>query len=372
MMMSFSKMLLVLITTLLYCQSIFSLEIDEKLTSRFLKVSGSMRTVLINRGLEDGLVVGDHAKFFLTTGVIARGYVVKASPTRTIWSIYRLVNTDKLYKDMAVNLKISNPVEVTEDPTKSLYAGFPQSSMKVLRGDSMAMDNKSGSTESMSSEEQEIESLNELREVSMEAPRLLVDKTRTWETFGYIHFNALSSSINDENGDTFSGENSQIDYSFGVEKYFGSFKSILRNISIFGIVHGGSNTTTSIEGEKNSTSSFEYGGGLNFHFLSSPFAISRVIPFFSGSFGIGSITSKTTILSGNNSGVDGDEVTGDTSFISLGIGAKYFTRSGFGFRALVDLYRRSEKFTFENATGDTEVTRSTSGPRILLGAAYRW
>ena len=371
-MMSFTKKLLLLTTSWFICQSAFSLEIDEKLTSRFLKVSNSMRTVLINRGLEDGLVVGDHAKFFLTTGVIARGYVVKASPTRTIWSIYRLVNTDKLYKDMAVNLKISNPVEVTEDPTKSLYASFPQTSMKALRGDPMEMDNSSGNTETMSSEEKEIDSLNELREVSMDTPRLLIDKTKSWESFGYIHFNALTSSVSDENDDTFSGKNSQVDYSIGIERYFGGFKSILRNISLFGIVHGGGNTTTSIEGETNSTSTFEYGGGLNFHFLSSPFAVSRIIPFFSGSFGIGSITTKTTIVSNNNSGVDGDELKGDTSFISVGVGAKYFTRSGFGFRALIDLYKRNEKFTFENITGDTELTRSSSGPRILLGAAYRW
>lgn len=372
-MISITKKIILLTVIILKCQIIYSLEIDEKLTSRFLKVSKSMRTVLINRGLEDGLAVGDHAKFFLTTGVIARGYVVKASPTRSIWSIYRLVNTDKLYKDMAVNLKISNPVEVTDDPTKSLYAKFPQSDVQVLRGDSMSM----GSAETnnalvMTDEEKEMDTLSELREVSMDAPKLLVDRTRTWETFGYIHFNALSSSINDEDGDTFSGDNSQIDYSAGVEKYFGSLTSFLRNISVFGIVHGGSNTRTSIEGEQSSTSSFEYGGGLNYHFLSSPFAVSKIIPFFSGSFGLGSITTQTTIVSENNSGANSEPLKGDTSFVSLGIGAKYFTRNGFGFRALVDFYRRSEKFTFETLSEDTEITRNTSGPRVLLGVAYRW
>jgi len=36
-----------------------------KTYTSILKVSNSKKTVLINRGAEDGLVVGDHAKFSL-------------------------------------------------------------------------------------------------------------------------------------------------------------------------------------------------------------------------------------------------------------------------------------------------------------------
>ena len=98
----------------------FALDIDEKLTFRVLSLSSTKKTLLMNRGLEDGLVVGDHAKFFLTTGVIARGVVVKASPSRSIWSVYRMVDETQILVDKVLNLKIASPVKVTEDPTKSL------------------------------------------------------------------------------------------------------------------------------------------------------------------------------------------------------------------------------------------------------------
>ena len=46
----------------LFSQAAHALEIDEKLTLRVLSVSESKKTFLINRGLEDGLVVDDYYK----------------------------------------------------------------------------------------------------------------------------------------------------------------------------------------------------------------------------------------------------------------------------------------------------------------------
>ena len=100
--------------------SAFALEIDEKLTLRFLKVSSTKKTVLINRGGEDGLVVGDHAKFFITAGVVARGVAEKVSPSRSVWSLYRIVDEAEITQDKVLNLKIASPVKITDDPSKSL------------------------------------------------------------------------------------------------------------------------------------------------------------------------------------------------------------------------------------------------------------
>ena len=141
---------------LFWSTSSFSLEMDEKLTVRVLSLSNSKKTMLVNRGLEDGLVVGDHAKFFLTTGVVARGVVVKASPSRSIWSMYRLVNPQEIESDKVINLKISTPVKLTEDPTKMLVeahseieAGSEVLAVPVARGDvsSKAMASKSNGNE---------------------------------------------------------------------------------------------------------------------------------------------------------------------------------------------------------------------------------
>ena len=87
----------------------WALDIDEKLTLRLLKLSKTRKTILINRGIEDGLAVGDHAKFYLTTGLIARGVVVKTSPARSVWSLYRIIDPNFLFKEKVMNLKIATP-----------------------------------------------------------------------------------------------------------------------------------------------------------------------------------------------------------------------------------------------------------------------
>ena len=96
------------------------LEVGERLTVRILKTSQSKKTVLLNRGTEDALVEGDHGKIFLTSGVIARGVAVKVSPTRSIWSLYRIVDREKLFPDKVANLQVTPPAKLTQDPTRSL------------------------------------------------------------------------------------------------------------------------------------------------------------------------------------------------------------------------------------------------------------
>ena len=102
------------------------LEISEKLTLRILKVSGSKKTILINRGLEDGLEVGDHANFFMLKGVVARGVVAKASPTYSIWSIYRISHPSDLIANKVMNLKITPKATLSKDPTHALKAELPR------------------------------------------------------------------------------------------------------------------------------------------------------------------------------------------------------------------------------------------------------
>src|SRR5690606_14048951 len=104
----------------LFTFNAFALEVDEKLTARILKTSDTRKTVMVNRGIEDGLAEGDHAKFIVTAGIIARGVVAKVSPTRSVWAIYRLVNADYIVNDSVVTLKITPPVKLTKDESQSL------------------------------------------------------------------------------------------------------------------------------------------------------------------------------------------------------------------------------------------------------------
>ena len=98
----------------------FALEIDEKLTIRIIKISESKKTVLVNRGAEDGLVVGDQAKFIDQSGVVARGVVEKISPTRSVWSLYSVINPSEMVPEKVLNIKITDPLKLTGDETKEL------------------------------------------------------------------------------------------------------------------------------------------------------------------------------------------------------------------------------------------------------------
>jgi len=46
---------------------------------------------------------------------VARGVCVKVSPTRSVWSIYRLVNADFIVNDSVMTLKMTPPVKITKD-----------------------------------------------------------------------------------------------------------------------------------------------------------------------------------------------------------------------------------------------------------------
>ncbi len=100
--------------------SLYSLELDEKLFARILDTSDSKRTILVNKGREHGLVKGDHAKFSTPEGMFGRAVVVKISPSRSVWSIYRPVDESKIVAKMAFVLKIATPIKLTTDESREL------------------------------------------------------------------------------------------------------------------------------------------------------------------------------------------------------------------------------------------------------------
>lgn len=364
-------------TLMLLSGYLHALEIDEKLTTRFLKVSRTKKTVLINRGLEDGLVVGDHAKFFLTTGVIARGVVVKASPTRTIWSIYRLVNDSRIIPDSVVNIKITSPTTITTDPTRSLYDNSNATmtagtEVMTLRGDSrMPPTGRVRTTENLTDDErQELDSLGTVDMAGfpvVESPGMHNDKTL--EAYGLIHFNSLSASVDEGDAGTFIGEDANIDFSLGIEKYFANQTGLLSKISFFALIHNSSNSITSAQGQTTQTSVFEYGIGAHFHYIAPALSYNRLIGFAGVSLGVGSVSDTIELLS-NNSTQTANTLEGSSSFLSLATGIKYYTRNGFGARAVLDFYRRSESYQFDE--GEDSFTKVVSGPRLLLGLSYRF
>ena len=352
------KLVLIFLITLAASPVWAALEIDEKLTLRLLRTSNSKKTVLTNRGLEDGLVVGTHAKFFLTEGVIARGVVIKAAPSRSVWSIYRIIDADQLNADTVMNIKISSELRLTEDPTRAV---------RVVDG--------SGEVETMMSlsapAAREIpETLNDVDRMELESLGVGSSKSspvgfamRTWEVWGQAYFNSLSGTVDNDIDESSEITQSSLDFSLGAEKYFrASTGSFLNQVSIFGFLHQRSSDAGDSIGLSSSWT--EFGGGANYHFYGDVKRPDNLVLYGSLSAGIGSV-SGTVVLSET----DEQTIEGSNNFFALGVGAKYILSSGWGARALLDFYQSGEVFALEN--GD-EITRSLAGPRLQLGVSYRF
>lgn len=346
---------------MLFCFATYSsnaLEIDEKLTVRVLGLSGSKKTLLTNRGLEDGLVVGDHAKFFLTTGVIARGVVIKASPGRSIWSVYRIINADKITTDKVMNIKISSPVKLTEDPSRAIRADDMSGTIPV-----MSRGKQTEPLPEVSAEEQsELSGM-----MDDQAPIVVggISSNKTLEVFGVLSLNSMSGTY--EQGDA-AGDSSvgNVDLTLGFEKYFSTKGSFLENISIFGMI----SKRSSKSGLEVSTSSdwTEYGIGANWHFYNRPLSNNKPIGFITAAGGVGSATTEVEVASSTTASVD--PLTGSSNFMLLGVGGKYYLRNGFGARLTLDYFRSGSTFEFDDS--DESLTLSLSGIRFRVGMSYRF
>ena len=334
---------IIFITTAILSSSVLSLEIDERLTTRVMEVSSTKKTILLNRGLEDGLMVGDHAKLFLTSGVIARAVAVKASPKRSIWSLYRLVSPDKIIADKVVNIKITSPLDITDDPSRPIHP--PQTNPDVNALDRLDPE-----------EQKDLESLDSPH--SEDA----IMRSRTFEAWGMIHLTNFSGSTSRNKQSTLSGLN----VSLGVEKYFKPRRNnILNDISLSLFYHHASNTTASINGDSTGSLAHEFGAGFNWHFLSPALSYHRPIIFVQGTYGVGMVEDIVQTYDSEKSVLEGID-----NFFSLGIGLKYFALKGWGMRILGDFYYRNEHYTIENS--DREESKQLRGVRFMLGLAWRF
>lgn len=362
-----------------------ALEVDEKLTVRLLRLSASKKTMLLNRGLEDGLVVGDHAKFYLTTGVVARAVVQKVSPTRSIWSVYRIVDGDVLRTDQILNVKISPPVKLTDDPSQSFIAqatvldqesGIPlaEGANDIAGADLSQEEAGEFATVAVGDSAPSSISMNDDGFPASTSGEVVVrsgtgmSPNRTIDVFGLAHFNALSTTtdLGEEGGST-SGSDSSIAFSLGLEKYFNRQSGFLRDLSIFGFIHSSNNTSTSASGAEVSSSAFEYGAGANYHFLAPPLAYHSLIGYVGVAFGIGTTEDSLTLT---DASAEAQTLSGSSNFLSLGGGIKYYLPNGFGMRAFLDYYRRGESYALEDDEG--EYTKVVSGPRFQVGLSYRF
>jgi hypothetical protein len=355
-------------------------------------------------------VVGDHAKFFLTAGVIARGVVAKASPSRSVWSLYRVVDDSQIIADTVMNLKIASPVKISDDPSKSLgmegtEAGSDKISLaegandlpKEATDEEMSEMNdlkKSAEVESedeiiIADEEKPVEKeknknkknkTNKFEEKSEEstpmissAPRGRFSDDRLIEAFGTLYLSALSTSST-VNGVDVSGSSSGVDFSLGLEKYFAERAAWYHQLSVYLMMHKSNQTTTSLSGIEASSDALMFGAGGSWHF-SSPFLRQTPIWYLTSSVGIGNC-SDTQAIAGATTTTE-TTLSGSAQYFNVGLGVKYAFGEQLSLRSTLDYYRRSEVYqetseTTTSANTDNSYNKVISGPRIQFGLAYRW
>jgi hypothetical protein len=82
----------------------WGLDINEELTNIKILTVYSQNTVVLNRGAEDGVAVGTHAKLRSSEGFAARGLCVKVGMLTSHWRLYRIVDSELVSKDFTYTL----------------------------------------------------------------------------------------------------------------------------------------------------------------------------------------------------------------------------------------------------------------------------
>lgn len=360
---------LVFFLAAIFCFHAFALEVDEKLTLRIVKVSQSRKTILINRGVEDGLTKGDHAKFFLTIGVVARGVVVKVSPTRSVWSIYRLVNADYIKDDQVMKLKITTPVKITKDDSRMLVADDTPSSVSRKDPRDLGIPLAEGADD--------IAEFDKMAEGAKGVDRAFSDsvfettslKDKRKEIFASFHYSGLTTktSPSDDTGDITGSETNMV-LNTGLELYFESEKKWYSRFSFVGVFSMSRMSATSHKGDIVEEQTSEFGGGVNWYPLTRPSKIYHFIPYGSFRFLMGS--TKTTYTPGSGSLDEAVSLDGGTVGYVFGGGLKYFTPKGIGASMGIDFYNRGDSFAADSQS--TKWVKTKSGPRVVLGFLYRF
>jgi hypothetical protein len=347
--------------------SAFSLEIDERLTLRIVKISESKKTILINRGIEDGIVKGDHAKFFLTVGVVSRGVVVKVSPTRSVWSLYRLVNAEYIRDDQVMRLKITAPVKITKDESRMLVADDSVVSVNrdprdlgIPLADGAEDENNSGKLgldgEALRSKISDLDETVSLREMNKEF----------FMTFHYSGSNFITAPSNDS-GEV-KGTQSSMVLKTGLELHSKNFKKWYSRFSIVALLSMTRNGASTHRGDAVQENITEFGGGVHWYPLTRPSKVYRFIPY--GKFHLLVGSSETIYSAGSGANTDSEKLNAGTFGYALGAGMKYYTSRGYGANIGLDFNVRGDSFSADSA--DTKWVKTNSGPVINIGFLKRF
>lgn len=346
-----------------FSQLSFALEIDEKLTVRVVNTSESKKTMLVNRGIEDGLAVGDHAKFYVSVGVVARGVVIKTSPTRSVWSLYRLVNKDFIREEQVIKLKITPAVKITKDESKMLVTDDTSIQTSSDPRD-LGIPLAEGADDLQITGRQEKSELERNFDQSIGIQSLL---SKNREVFGMANYSSYSQKTTPDNDgqEDVTRTVTNLYFKVGGEWYFKDEQSWYSRLSILTHFALDQRSAMGYEGSQVKENGSEFGFGVSVHPLSRPSVPHKFITYLNYTLVFGS--TNTTVIGGSPQ----TENSLDAAVFAhnVGFGFKYYTIDQIGLRA--EFSYRVEGNTFAEDANGTSYTRTDIGPRLLMGISYR-
>ncbi len=360
---------LIFILMILISFKALALEIDEKLTVRVLKTSETRKTILVNRGTEDGLTEGEHAKFYVTAGVVARAACVRISPTRSVWTVYRLVNADLIVNDAVMTLRVTPAVKITQDESKTLVQEDQPSQVGLGDPAGLGIPLAEGANDlnpegaAAGADSQELRAMLESAE-----PTSIAERNR--EVFAAVMISSLASKTETDTGsNSFTGGQSYYNLTAGFEYYPQREKEWYSRFSLVGTASLIKETSSAYQGAQSENNTTEVSAGINWHPGKMPSTTNTLIPYLHASTNYSMVSSSYTPGLENPTG-DAVKATGTGQGFAVGGGFKYYLSRGFGARFWADYYIRNEHYNSDEA--DRVFNRTVSGPRIFLSLAYRF
>lgn len=348
---------LILFLTLIVPSGAKALGIGKTLSVKILKKNDSGKVLLINAGSSKKVKKGDHGLFLVGSKRAARGEAVQVSPGRSIWSLYYIGKGSLLRNGKTVKLK-------SVGKNRSTSNKRPTKRSRPSRGEN--------------EEELASESSASFSKVSYIGEKWL-------EISSLVNFNTRGGSVEPDiqTQDSYSGSVSFIDFSLGVELYSSKPKSFLGAFSFNPFFRYSATSIISANGDFISTSSLYYGMNFNWFFMTPPQYANSFIPYMNLGFALGSVSDDESLElvkdqpNGNGGGnaFDG-EFTGKLMEYYVGVGLRYYLKSGWGFRVGIDGGVQTNSYDpalFLNSSTDAiSWEKNFMGFRTNLGLSYRF
>jgi hypothetical protein len=348
---------------LIFCiisMNLFALDVDEKLTIRILRTSSSKKTILINRGQEDGLVKGDHAKFYLAEGVLARGELMKLSPQRSVWAIYRLIDSDEIKEEAVLNLKVTPKYKITSDPSKSIIKDDVPATI-TSDPESLGIPLADGARDLTPEEKALLQKTEDmmLASVSLREKLHEVGLGLSWGQMSGTSTGSIQG--NDENTTA-----QQVNFQIFYERYFENEVSWYGRSSIGAEIITRQLSQSTFEGSRIDETQQILDFSVSIYPGSLPNSTEQFIGFAFFHTGIGTVTSGVTPRGSSST----EQSSGGLVTYGLGGGVKYFTRHGYGLKIKGDYSIVGEEFGADS--NNVDWVRSQTGLNFNLAISKRF